>query len=71
MRTFDKAAHNANVEKMEANHAETGRWVDPVSGYEFPAGDPNRSERRVLDYFRRTGGVKGRGTKLFAGGKVR
>jgi hypothetical protein len=53
----DNTEHNALVREMEKNHAETGRWIDPLSGKEFPPGrkmklDPNRVERRTLARWR-------------------
>lgn len=51
--------HNAHVAAMEENFVKTGRWIDPVSGKEFPRGqlmkrDPNREERRRLERWRKT-----------------
>lgn len=53
--------HNAHVTAMEENFVKTGRWIDPVSGKEFPRGqlmkrDPNREERRRLERWRKTSG---------------
>ncbi len=55
--TFDMNAHNALVEEMEAEHARTGLWRDPISGKLVPTGkvikrNPNRAERRALAAWR-------------------
>lgn len=57
---WDMEAHNLLVEEMEKHHGIFGAWVDPVSKRPFPPGrqmkrDPNRAERRLLEYWRRTG----------------
>ncbi len=56
MSRIDHTEHNRHVAEMEARHAETGQYIDPVTGRELPTPlvrDPNREQRRRLARWRK------------------
>lgn len=58
-----KNEHAENYALMMDNFKILGKYIDPVSGKEFPPGQqmlehPNRVQRRRLDKWRKTGKIQ-------------
>ena len=67
--------HADDIVKMNKLYEETGKWIDPQTGKEFPPGvklcpNPNRAERRRLERWRATGKADITGTRIGRGAIV-